>query len=675
MISYRDLANALRALSIDAIEKAKSGHPGMPLGMADIATVLWRDFLVHNPQNPKWWNRDRFILSNGHGSMLLYALLHLSGYHLSIEQLQQFRQLHSQTPGHPEFGETPGVETTTGPLGQGLANAVGMAMAEKILSAQFNRPNHTIINHYTYVFVGDGCLMEGISHEVSALAGVLGLEKLIVLWDNNGISIDGNIEEWMECHPAQRFESYGWHVIDNVNGHDDSSIRQALKIARNQTNKPSFICCQTEIGYGSPNKVNTPSVHGSPLGSDEAMKTKRAINWPYPPFVIPQSIYKNWNACEKGKKYEEKWQQDYESYQQHYPELASELKRRMQKILPSNFTALVKERLDEINFERKTLATRQISRLFLERLAPNLPEIIGGSADLSGSNCSLWSTAKKINHHQSNGNYIHYGVREFGMMAMMTGVALHGGFIPFGGTFLVFSTYSANAIRMAALMQQQVIYLLTHDSIGLGEDGPTHQPVEQLTLLRTIPNLSVWRPCDMTEGIVAWQHALTNHDRPTALCLSRQSLPTQPRNQMKLQAINYGGYILHDCHGTPDLIIIATGSEVALAVTVLDTMNRQPILFKNGNLAKIRLVSMPCTDVFDRQPKHYRETVLPPMVRKRLAIEAASSAFWYKYVGLDGAIIGLDRFGLSAPANEIFKSLGFNVDHIMDTIKQLLCAI
>ncbi len=634
----------------------------MPLGMSDIATVLWREFLNHNPKNPNWINRDRFILSNGHGSMLLYSLLHLTGYNLSIEDLKEFRQFHSKTPGHPEFGLTPGVETTTGPLGQGLANAVGMALAEKILAAQFNRPGFEVINHYTYVFVGDGCLMEGISHEVASLAGTHALGKLIVFWDNNKISIDGNTDGWFTEDIAKRFQSYNWHVVSNVDGHDPESVRQAIISAKENALQPTIICCKTTIGFGSPNLANSHSCHGSPLGKDEIALMREKLEWPHEPFAIPDSIYQAWNAQLIGSKKENRWDTLFTSYQQAHPELAKELIRRNQKEFSHNWQEQAQQYINETTIKIEDLASRQSSQKALNAYGPILPELLGGSADLTVSNLTNWSGSKIITKNSAAGNYISYGVREFGMCAIMNGIALHGGFIPYGGTFLVFSSYAHSAIRMAALMKQRVIYVFTHDSIGLGEDGPTHQPVEQLAMLRATPNLSVWRPADTVETAIAWRFAITRTDGPTALILSRQKLPANKRTEQQIADINRGAYILVDTQNQkPTIILIATGSEVSLACKIATKLNYLG--------EKVRVVSMPSQDLFDLQDHNYKNKVLPPEIRNRVAIEAAASLPWHKYVGLDGKIIALDRYGESAPDKILFEFFGFSEENAVKLIK------
>jgi len=657
MTDQNKLANAIRFLSADAIQKAKSGHPGMPLGMADIAAVLWREFLNHNPSNPNWLNRDRFILSNGHGSMLIYSLLHLTGYDLSIDDLKNFRQLHSKTPGHPEFSCTPGVETTTGPLGQGLANGVGMALAEKILAAQFNKSEFNILDHYTYVFVGDGCLMEGVSHEVASLAGTHGLSKLIVFWDDNSISIDGKTEGWFTENIPERFRSYNWQVITDVDGHNPEKIRQAIKEAQNENEKPTIICCKTIIGFGAPEKCDTSGCHGSPLGEKEISDMRVKLKWEHEPFVVPEEIYTAWSMQEKGKEKESAWQKLFDTYQREYPEESKELLRRLNHELPSSWAEKSQNYIEEVNAKKEDLATRKSSQKALEAYGPILPELIGGSADLTGSNLTAWSGSKPLTKEDVSGNYIYYGVREFGMFAIMNGLSLYGGFIPYGGTFLVFSSYGQNAIRMAALMKKQVIYVFTHDSIGVGEDGPTHQPIEHLAVLRAPPNLSVWRPGDGVETAVAWQYALENKDGPTAFALSRQTLPAQQRSEEVLANIKRGGYVLLDPEdGLPDHILIATGSEVALAVQTANTLNKQG--------KKIRVVSMPSTDLFDQQDESYRNKVLPPDIIKRVAVEAGSSQSWYKYVGLHGKILGLDRYGESAPGKVLFEFFGFSEQNL-----------
>lgn len=662
-LSHRELANAIRALSMDGVQKAKSGHPGAPMGMADIAEVLWRGFLKHNPSNPQWVDRDRFILSNGHGSMLIYSLLHLSGYDVSIDDIKNFRQLHSKTPGHPEYGYTPGVETTTGPLGQGITNAVGMAIAERTLAAQFNRPGHEIVDHYTYTFVGDGCLMEGVSHEACSLAGTLKLGKLIALYDENGISIDGHIEGWFTDDTAKRFEAYGWHVIRGIDGHDAQAIKLAIEQAQAVTDKPSLLMCKTIIGFGSPNKAGSHDCHGSPLGDAEIEATRKNIGWQYAPFEIPEQYYTAWDAKPKGQKLEEQWNQRFAAYEKAHPELAKEFKRRTMNQLPQNWQQDAKAFVEHLQANPATIATRKASQNAIEAFGKILPDFLGGSADLAPSNLTMWSGSKEILANP-DGNYIHYGVREFGMSAIMNGIALHGGFVPYGATFLMFMEYARNALRMAALMKIRSIFVYTHDSIGLGEDGPTHQPVEQMASLRLTPNMSTWRPCDQVESAVAWQYAIEREDGPTALIFSRQNLKQQDRTPEQLANVYRGGYILKDCDGTPELILIATGSEVELAVEAYETLTRE------GKL--IRVVSMPATDAFDKQDSSYKETVLPSSVTKRIAIEAGIADYWYKYVGLTGKVIGMTSFGESAPAELLFKEFGFTVENVLAQAKSLL---
>ena len=662
MSMHRELAHALRFLSIDAVEKAQSGHPGMPLGMADIATVLWQKFMKHNPKNPLWFNRDRFVLSNGHGSMLLYSLLHLTGYALSIDDLKNFRQLHSKTPGHPEVMETPGVDTTTGPLGQGLANAVGMAIAEKTLAATFNHPDNTLVDHFTYAFVGDGCLMEGISHEACSYAGTLGLGKLIVFYDDNGISIDGPIEPWFTDDTAARFRAYHWHVIEAVDGHDFLAIEQAIINARDETTKPTLIICKTIIGYGSA-VANSEKSHGSPLGALDIANIRERLNWPYPPFVIPETIYATWNHEEQGQHDEQSWLQDAYDYQQQYPQEYTEFLRRINGDLPDLWTTKSNQFIEACRQESKAIATRKASQQCLESYAPLLPELLGGSADLTGSNNTDWSQTKPITHDHFNGNYLHYGVREFGMSAIMNGLALHGGFIPYGGTFLVFSDYARNALRLAALMKKRVIFVYTHDSIGLGEDGPTHQPIEHAAMLRMTPNMLVWRPACLTETAVAWQQAIEQHTGPSSLLLSRQNLPALGHSKASSELIKRGGYILQDSEKTPDAIVIATGSEVHLALAAANAVKAQGL--------HVRVVSMPCAERFLNQNAAYQEEVLPINIRKRIAIEAASSNYWYRFVGLDGAVIGIDQFGASAPAGELYHYLGLTVEKTVEAILAL----
>lgn len=661
MPSRSELANAIRALSMDAVQQAKSGHPGAPMGMADIAEVLWNDFLQHNPSNPNWPDRDRFILSNGHGSMLIYSLLHLSGYELPIEELKNFRQLHSKTPGHPEYGYAPGVETTTGPLGQGITNAVGMAVAEKALAAQFNRPGHDVVDHYTYTFVGDGCLMEGISHEACSLAGTLGLGKLIAFYDDNGISIDGEVEGWFTDDTPKRFEAYGWHVVPAVDGHDSDAIKAAIEAAR-ASDKPSLICCKTIIGKGSPNKQGKEDCHGAPLGDEEIALVRKTIGWSHGPFEIPADVYAGWDAKAKGDKLENDWDQRFDAYAQAHPELALELARRLSGDLPDNFDADAAAYIKQLQTEGVSVASRKASQNALNAFGPMLPEFMGGSADLAGSNLTLWSGAKGITADDASGNYLFYGVREFAMSAMMNGIALHGGFIPYGATFLMFMEYARNAVRMAALMQQRSIFVYTHDSIGLGEDGPTHQPVEQLSSLRSTPNLDTWRPCDAVESAVSWKSAIERRDGPAALIFSRQTLAHQARNDDQLTNIARGGYVLSDCDGEPEAILIATGSEVQLAMDAKAQLADK----------KIRVVSMPSTSVYDRQDAAYRESVLPSNVLARVAVEALHKDFWYKYVGLDGRIIGMETFGESAPAGDLMKHFGFTVEAVVEAVQDCI---
>ncbi|MBS4154479.1 transketolase [Cobetia sp. MC34] len=663
MPSRFDLANAIRALSMDAVQKAKSGHPGAPMGMADIAEVLWNDHLKHNPANPNWADRDRFVLSNGHGSMLLYSLLHLSGYQLSLEDLQNFRQLHAKTAGHPEYGYAPGIETTTGPLGQGLANAVGMAIAEKTLAAQFNRPGHTVVDHTTWCFLGDGCMMEGISHEVGSLAGTLGLGKLIALYDDNGISIDGEVEGWFTDDTAKRFESYGWHVVSNVDGHKPEEINAAIALAKSHDDKPSLIICKTVIGFGSPNKEGTESCHGAPLGGDEVTATREKLGWTHAPFHVPEDIYQGWDASERGAKLESDWDARFARYAEAHPELAAEFTRRLEGKLPHALTS--EKMIEDAQAAGDSPASRKASFECLNQLGPQLPELLGGSADLAPSNLTFWKGAQAITREDFSGNYLHYGVREFGMGAIMNGAGLHGGFIPYGATFLIFMEYMRNAVRMAALMGQQAVYVFTHDSIGLGEDGPTHQPIEQLTSLRTTPNLSTWRPADAVETAAAWDAAIKRHSGPTALILSRQNLPHQNRDKAQLANISRGGYVLKDAaNGQPEVILIATGSEVGLA------MDAAAELEAAGRA--VRVVSMPATDLFDAQDAEYRESVLPSSVTARVAIEAGHRDYWFKYVGLNGDIIGMETFGESAPAGDLFKHFGFTVENVVERANKLL---
>lgn len=660
---FKNLTSAVRALAMDAVQKANSGHPGMPMGMAEIAEVLWIHHLRYNPANPMWADRDRFVLSNGHGSMLIYALLHLTGYDLPIEEIKRFRQLHSKTPGHPEYGYTPGVETTTGPLGQGLTNAVGMALAEKILAAEFNRPDFDIVNHYSYAFLGDGCLMEGISHEACSLAGTLGLGKLICFYDDNGISIDGHVEAWFTDDTPKRFEAYGWHVVPNVNGHDPAAIESAIEAAKQASGKPSMICCKTVIGMGSPNKAGTHEVHGAALGEAEVAASRPHIGWNHLPFEIPQEIYDMWDGRNKGKKLEAEWTQKLDEYTKKYPSEAAEFKRRMAGELPANWREHVDKFISHVNEKEETIASRKASQNAIECLAPVLPELVGGSADLTGSNLTLWSGSKNVTR-KNGGNYIYYGVREFGMSAIMNGLSLHGGIIPYGATFLMFSEYSRNALRMAALMKIRNLFVFTHDSIGLGEDGPTHQPVEQTATLRYIPNMDVWRPCDSVESAVAWVSAIERKDGPSVLIFSRQTLPFQKRNAAVIKSINKGGYILSDAaDGKPQAIIIATGSEIGLA------MNAQTALAETG--IQVRVVSMPCTSLFDRQDVAYRDSVLLKGV-KRVAVEAGIADYWHKYVGLEGAVVGMTTFGESAPASDLFKYFGFTIENVVKTVKSII---
>ncbi|KAF1689024.1 transketolase [Pseudoxanthomonas taiwanensis] len=660
----RQLANAIRFLAADAVEAAKSGHPGMPMGMADIAEVLWNDYLRHNPSNPDWFNRDRFVLSNGHGSMLQYALLHLSGYDLPIEELKRFRQLHSRTAGHPERHETPGVETTTGPLGQGFANAVGFALAEKLLAQRYNRPEFEIIDHRTWVFMGDGCMMEGISHEAASLAGTWGLGKLTAFWDDNGISIDGEVHDWFTDDTAARFEAYGWHVVRGVDGHDPEAIKAAIEQAIAVEDKPSLICCKTTIGFGAPNKAGKEESHGAPLGKDEIEATRKALDWPYAPFEIPQEIYDGWRANGAGTLHEAEWNRLFERYAAQYPELAAELARRIRGELPEGFVEAADAFIARVQAEGPAIASRKASQNAIAAFAPLLPELIGGSADLAPSNLTQWKASKPVTAADPDANYVHYGVREFGMSAIANGLALHGGFLPFDATFLVFSDYARNALRMSALIPAHVIHVFTHDSIGLGEDGPTHQPVEHLASLRHIPNNDVWRPCDAVESAVAWKAAILRQDGPSCLVFSRQNLPHQARTAEQVKLIERGGYVLADAEGgQPDVILIATGSEVALAMAAKAQLDAGGI--------RTRVVSMPSTDVFDRQDAAYRESVLPDAVRKRVAVEAGVTDYWRKYVGLDGAVVGLDRFGASAPAGELFKHFNITAEAVVAAARAL----
>ncbi len=661
MSSRRELANAIRALSMDAVQKAKSGHPGAPMGMADIAEVLWNDHMVHNPGNPNWANRDRFVLSNGHGSMLIYSLLHLTGYDLTIDDLKQFRQLHSRTPGHPEYGYAPGVETTTGPLGQGITNGVGMAIAEKALAGQFNQKGHDIVDHHTYVFLGDGCMMEGISHEACSLAGTLGLGKLIAFWDDNGISIDGHVDGWFTDDTPKRFEAYGWHVIPGVDGHDPESVQKALELAKAMTDKPTLICCKTTIGFGSPNKAGSHASHGAPLGDDEINLTKAALGWDHGPFEVPSDVYHAWDAKEKGAAAEKAWNEKFDAYRAGFPELAAEFERRMAGEMPADWAEKSAAFIAETNAAASSPATRKASLDSIEAYSPMLPELFGGSADLGCSNLTEWTGYKPMDNNEVP-NYVRYGVREFGMSAIMNGIALHGGLIPFGATFLMFSEYARNALRMAALMKVPSVFVYTHDSIGLGEDGPTHQPIEQIPTLRMIPNMNVWRPCDAVESAVAWQQAVERRDGPTSLIFSRQGLPHQNRSNEQIEAIKKGGYVLKDCDGTPDCIVIATGSEVAIAMEAAEASSKN-----------VRVVSMPSTSVFDAQDAAYKESVLPAGVTARVAVEAACTDGWYKYVGMTGKVVGIDRFGESAPAGELFKEFGFTAENVGAAIDEV-CA-
>ncbi|MDD9157303.1 transketolase [Aliivibrio sp. S4TY2] len=663
MSSRKHLANAIRALSMDGVQQANSGHPGAPMGMADIAEVLWRSHLNHNPQNPEWADRDRFILSNGHGSMLIYSLLHLSGYDLSIEDLKNFRQLHSKTPGHPEYGYAPGIETTTGPLGQGITNGVGMAMAEKALAAQFNREGHDIVDHNTYVFMGDGCLMEGISHEACSLAGTLGLGKLVAFWDDNGISIDGEVEGWFSDDTPKRFEAYGWHVIPAVDGHDADAINAAI-IAAKTDPRPTLICTKTVIGFGSPNKQGTHDCHGAPLGADEIAATKKALGWEFGAFEIPTDVAAEWDAKEAGSEKEAAWNAKFDAYAAAYPELAAEYKRRVNGDLPAEWEEKASAIIADLQANPANIASRKASQNALEAFGAMLPEFMGGSADLAPSNLTMWSGSKSLTAEDFSGNYIHYGVREFGMTAIMNGIALHGGFVPYGATFLMFMEYARNAMRMAALMKVQNIQVYTHDSIGLGEDGPTHQPVEQIASLRLTPNMSTWRPCDQVESAVAWKLAIERKDGPSSLIFSRQNLAQQERTQEQVTNIAKGAYILKDCDGQPELILIATGSEVELAVEAAAQLTAEG--------KSVRVVSMPSTDAFDKQDEAYREAVLPSSVTKRIAVEAGIADFWYKYVGFGGKIIGMTTFGESAPADELFKMFGFTTENVVNTAKELL---
>ncbi len=663
MSNRKDLANAIRALSMDAVQAANSGHPGAPMGMADIAEVLWNDFLRHNPANPRWANRDRFVLSNGHASMLLYSLLHLSGYDLPMKQLKKFRQFGAKTAGHPEVDLDIGVETTTGPLGQGITNAVGMALAEKILAEHFNRPGFPIVDHHTYVFVGDGCLMEGISHEACSLAGTLGLNKLVVIYDSNHISIDGDIEGWFRDDTSARFRAYGWHVIPGVDGHKPEAIHRAIEVSRDKE-KPSLIGCDTVIGFGSPNKAGTADTHGAPLGAEEIKAVRKQLKWRHAPFVIPESVREGWDARERGARAEAEWNEMFERYRAEYPELAAEFERRMAGELPADWAEQSEKLVARIAEEGKSMATRKASQVALENFAPLLPELIGGSADLTGSNNTFHSGSKAVTPGDAKGNYINYGVREFGMAAIMNGLALHGGFRPYGATFLTFSDYARNGLRMAALMKIPAIFVWTHDSIGLGEDGPTHQPIEHLASLRVMPNMDVWRPCDVTESAIAWKVAIENRETPSSLVFTRQTTPFLERGARQMNSVAKGGYVLRDCRGKPDLILIATGSEVGLAIEAAERLKDE------GH--KVRVVSMPCTRIFDAQSKAYRETVLPPEVVNRVSIEAGTTGCWWKYVGSNGRVIGIDTFGESAPAEKLFEHYGFTVDNVCKVAGELL---
>ncbi|MGK3124194.1 transketolase [Candidatus Pantoea formicae] len=663
MSTRRERANAIRALSMDGVQQANSGHPGAPMGMADIAEVLWLDFLQHNPINPQWANRDRFVLSNGHGSMLIYSLLHLSGYDLPLSELKNFRQLHSKTPGHPEYGYTPGVETTTGPLGQGIANAVGFAIAERTLAAQFNRPGHDIVDHHTYVFMGDGCMMEGISHEVCSIAGTLKLGKLVAFYDDNGISIDGHVDGWFTDDTASRFESYGWHVVRGVDGHDGEAIKQAVEAAKAITDKPSLLMCKTIIGFGSPNKAGTHDSHGAPLGGDEISLTRKQLGWNHAPFEIPSDLYAQWDAKEAGQAREAAWNEKVAAYAVAFPELAAEFTRRVNNTLPGNWASESQKFIEQLQANPAKIASRKASQNAIEAFGKILPEYLGGSADLAPSNLTMWSGSKPINEDPA-GNYIHYGVREFGMTAIANGIALHGGFLPYTATFLMFVEYARNAARMAALMKVRQIMVYTHDSIGLGEDGPTHQPVEQMASLRVTPNMSLWRPCDQVESAVAWKYAIERVNGPTALIFSRQNLAQQDRSAEQLANVVRGGYVLKDSQGTPELILIATGSEVELAVAAYEQLT--------GEGRKVRVVSMPSTDAFDQQDAAYRESVLPKAVSARVAIEAGIADYWFKYTGLHGAIVGMTTFGESAPAELLFKEFGFTVENVVNTAKSIL---
>jgi len=648
---------------MDAVQQANSGHPGAPMGMADIAEVLWNDYLVHNPADPDWVNRDRFVLSNGHGSMLLYSLLHLTGYELPIEEIKNFRQLHSKTPGHPEYGYAPGVETTTGPLGQGVSNAIGMALAEKVLAAQFNRPGHNIVDHQTYTFLGDGCLMEGISHEVCSLAGTLGLGKLIAFYDDNGISIDGEVEGWFSDDTPARFEAYGWQVVPDVDGHDSAAIKAAVEVARGEPNKPTLICCKTIIGFGSPNKQGKEDCHGAPLGADEIVLAREQLGWAHAPFEIPSDLYEGWDASAKGASAQSSWNEQLEAYRKEFPDLAVEFERRTSGQLPTDFGEKADAYIADCQAKMEKVASRKASQNCLNAYGPLLPELLGGSADLAGSNLTIWSGSKDISADNADGNYIYYGVREFGMSAMMNGIALHGGFINYGATFLMFMEYARNAVRMAAIMKQQSIFVYTHDSIGLGEDGPTHQPVEQLSALRSTPNLNTWRPCDTVESAVCWKSAIENQNGPSALVFSRQGLAPMPRTDEQVAAISRGGYVLKDS-ADPQAILIATGSEVELAMQASDTLARKGI--------STRVVSMPCAEIFSAQGVDYQDSVLPPAVRARVAVEALHADYWHKFVGLDGRVVGMRSFGESAPGGELMSEFGFTVENVVANVLEAI---
>ena len=663
-VTRQHAANAIRALSMDAVQKANAGHPGAPMGMADIAEVLWNRYLKFNPANPHWADRDRFVLSNGHGSMLIYSLLHLTGFDLSIDEIKDFRQLHSKTPGHPEYGYTPGVETTTGPLGQGLANAVGMAVAEKLMAARFNKKGHQVVDHHTWCFVGDGCLMEGISHESCSLAGTLGLGKLNVVYDDNGISIDGEIEGWFTDDTPSRFEAYGWQVIRDIDGHDPDAVAAAFDKAVSENSRPSLICCKTTIGKGSPNKEGKESCHGSPLGADEVALTREALGWTYDPFVVPKDVYAHWDARASGAEAEATWQSLFDAYKSDCPELADEFQRRMAGELPTEFLTGVDDFIAQCVANESDVASRKASQQAIAAIAPKLPELLGGSADLAGSNLTLWPGAVGADASDAEGNYIYYGVREFAMAAMMNGIALHGGFIPYGGTFLIFMEYARNAIRMAALMKQRAIYVFTHDSVGLGEDGPTHQPVEQLTAMRSTPNLDTWRPCDAVESAIAWKQAILRSDGPSALVFSRQTLPHQVGAAERVSDVSRGAYILREEQGALEAVIIATGSEVALAIEAAEKLSAAG--------RGVRVVSMPCAEVFQRQDVEYRESVLPSHLLARVAVEASHQDWWCKYVGLDGRVVGMNSFGESAPGHVLMKEFGFTVENVIEAVEDVI---